>query len=706
MANVKVLFLFHMHQPYYLDLEKKEAILPWVRLHGVRSYYDIPYLIDKLEGTRITINLVPSLVEQINLYCEGNLTDIYLKLTEKDPSLMNDEERLFLIDNFFSVNFKNYIERWPNYRRLFNLRGESDDKDELRKRLVFFKDSDLRDLQALFNLAYFGFAAREEFPEINVLIEKQEGYSAKEIKRIVELQFEILGRLIPLYRKLFLEGKIDISVSPYFHPILPLIIDTNIAKVSLPDKPLPPRFSKKHHAYWHIEDAIKLFESVFHKKPSGMWPSEGSVSDDALNLIYNSGIKWIATDEGILKRSGFEKRHRMEYLYRPYIFKDRLFCFFRDRELSDRIGFVYYNMEPKQAVSDFLQTLKRISEYSSNKTMFVPIVFDGENPWEFYDNCGKDFLQVLFDAIQRCDFAEISLFSLELKEEHSGKLDRVWPGSWINASFAIWIGHEEMNTAWLYLKKVADFFESFDPSTVDKENYEMARKELMIAEGSDWFWWYGDDFRVKGQEMFDVLFLKHLSNVYRFLGESPPFFLLTPIKKKNKSNVVLPQNLVYPLIEGRFSDFFEWRGAGLYIPEPIGGAMYGGEAEVKRVCFGQDFENVYFLIEMRQDVGSVLIYFQDKNFFRLRLPFKKGRYKIPLELSDEKGFFPIEETATVAFDQVYEIEIKGDTFHLSNYDTLKFFIEVEGERRLRFPEMGVVETGICFPPFKRLLIEF
>ena len=707
MKKASVLFLFHMHQPYYIDVAQGKAFLPWVRLHGLKGYYDIPYLIDKLENTRITINLVPSLIEQIILYTEGKVSDIYLDLTLKSPSLMSDEEKLFLIDNFFAVNKKNFIECNPNYKRLLELRGDSDDTAELRKRLPLFSDGDLRDLQALFNLSWFGFAARKEFDKLKPLIDKQRRYTDEDIKAIVGIQFEVLKRLLPLYKKLLKEGKIEISISPYFHPILPLIIDSDIGKVSLPDKPFPPRFSYPEHAKAHIEEGIRLFEEVFDEKPQGMWPSEGSVSDEALDLIYKCGLKWVATDEDILKKSGFENKQRHEFLYKPYRFKDRISCFFRDRELSDKIGFVYYTMKPEDARDDFLSRIMDIVQLSKEKEPVISVIFDGENPWEFYQNLGEDFLFSLFKGIEDCEFAETKTFSEVLNRVECGRIERVWPGSWINANFAIWIGHPEMNTAWNYLGRTAEFFEKKAKEFDDKGLVEKARKELMVAEGSDWFWWYGDDFKVKGQEKFDLLFLKHLGNVYTFLGEEEPIFLKTPIKKASvKPDVVLPKFLIAPDVDGVITHFFEWSGAGEYMPSGKGGAMYEGEKPVKRVLFGQDFKNVYFLFELRKEVEAITLFLQDKKFFKVKFPFEKGVFKAPVLVLNDKGFEDTGFDCVVAVNDVAELRIDRSIFGFENRETLKFALEVSGSKEFRMPEFGFVDSGIAFPPLKRYLIYF
>ncbi len=707
MNKAQLVFLFHMHQPYYIDIAENKAIMPWVRLHGIKGYYDIPYLISKLENTKITVNLVPSLIEQLMLYCEKKVSDLYLDLTVKPVAQMSNEEKLFLLDNFFSVNRQNFIEKNPNFKRLFELRGDSDEKEELLKRLSFFSDNDLIDLKALFNLSWFGFGARKEFPLLDDLIQKEKGYSEDDLTTIVDIQFKVLNKILPLYKRLFNEGRIEISISPYFHPILPLIIDSDIGKVALPDRPFPPRFSYPSHAKIHIDEGINLFKKVFGKNPSGMWPSEGSVSNDALEIIADCGIRWIATDEEILLKSGFENRQKFGFLYRLYNFRDKLYCFFRDRELSDKIGFVYYNMPVKDAIDDFFNHLKRILNFDNTKNPIVPIIFDGENPWEFYSNLGEDFLFGLFEAIERCNFAETLTFSEVLEKNESFKIDSIWPGSWINANFSIWIGHHEMNTAWSYLGRTAQFFEKKSLSFQENELIDKARKELLVAEGSDWFWWYGDDFHVKGQENFDFLFLKHLSNVYRLLGEEEPVFLKNPIKKtKLFSHPALPVSLISPDIDGRISNYFEWSGSGIYSPAGKGGAMFEGENPLKRILFGQDLSNIYFLIELSKDLDFVELFLQDKHFFRLKIPCGKGSFELPVHLVNGDGVNNTDFRCQVAIDGVIELKIPSNVFNFDGRDTLKFAVKLKDFKEYRIPQFGFFETGMTFPPVKKFLIEF
>ncbi len=693
----RVLFLFHMHQPYYKDTLTGESFLPWVRLHATKGYFDIPYFASKCENAVFTVNLVPSLMEQLLEYAEGKLTDRYLELTLKPPSLMSDEEKLFVIDNFFSVNKKNFIYPNKEYLRLFEKRGESDDKKVLAKKVSLFSEQEIRDLQALFNLSWFGFAAEREYSVIRDLKEKGSGYSQGDIEEIVRVQFDIVKRLIPLYRDLYREGKIELTVSPYFHPILPLLIDTDIAKRCM-DRKLPESFSFPEHAKWHLREALDFFENVFGHRPSGVWPSEGSVSPEVLDLFAELGIKWTATDEGILEKS-LDKFDRAEDLYTLYRYRNGVFVFFRDRELSDKVGFVYYNVSVEDAVSDFISGLEDIRVKSNGKDVSVAVILDGENPWENYRDGGFEFLQTLFDAFKREGWKP-DTFSNALNALEPRQLDFIHSGSWINSDFAIWIGHEETNKAWTYLKKTADFFES-KKNKVDEAAFLKAKKELMIAEGSDWFWWYVDDFQVKDQDKFDFLFLKHLSNVYLTMGENVPNYLKTPIKKISFEPVKMPSCVLFPEMDGRISNFFEWSGSGVLKVSSKGDTMYKGEGSIREIRFGQDGRNCYFLILVDKLEGDFTVFLKSHSLFKAEIGLKRGFSTIPLFREKEGEFEHTDLKMDVAIDEVIEIcvPLKG---LVSNKESLKVAFEfADGFDFSRVPNFGFADTGITafLPPF-------
>jgi len=366
MAKKTICFLFHMHQPYYRNLETGEFEMPWVRLHALKGYTDIPSIAARIPDVRFTINMVPSLTEQLMAYDQGDAKDQWLVLSRKPVFALTENERLFIVDNFFSVNKKVHMKAGSRYRELLMKRTSASSRAMLLSRLPLFNDRDIQDLQALFNLSWFGFTAFHEYPELKDLKEKDRSFTREEIDRILEIQKELLALVLPRCRRRMQDGNAEFSVSPYYHPILPLLINTDIARRAMPDAKLPPSFSASADAKHQINAGVQSATELFGSPPTGMWPSEGSVSPEVLDIISASGIRWAASDEEILKKSGFENRHRQGYLYHPYQFETAsgpLTCIFRDRVLSDMMGFSLYDMTPEAAVDQFLTELDSIDAY-------------------------------------------------------------------------------------------------------------------------------------------------------------------------------------------------------------------------------------------------------------------------------------------------------------------------------------------------------
>ncbi len=505
--------LWHQHQPYYL---KKE---PWVRLHAIKDYYDMAEMADEF-SVKFTVNLTPSLIRQILELIEdmknGKYGDEYLYYTMKPASELTPDERHFIIEHFFSANWKNMIGVFPRYRELL-------DKKQNGKK---FTEQDIRDLQVLFNLAWFDPDFREKeiiLPTgkrvcLRELVEKERNYTEEDKKIIWDAQLAILEAILPLHKKLQDEGKIEVSTTPFYHPILPLIYNTDVAKECMPGTPLPTRFSYPQDAEEHVRRACELYRQIFGRDVRGMWPGEGSVSEDVIPLFKKYGVRWIATDEGILQRSGGGPHTK------PYDFSG-LTIVFRDRTLSDLIGFRYNSMDPLDAANDFILRLYGIRKRFPGKIL-VAVILDGENAWEHFPHDGKDFLREFYREIAEAPWIVPVTMSEGIELVEHGKLERLHPGSWINSDFHIWIGEKEENTAWEYLKHVRKDYDKYGDE--NPEAYEW----ILVAEGSDWFWWYGMDQETFNEGFFDWAFREALKNVYRSMGKEPPSFLDVPIMER------------------------------------------------------------------------------------------------------------------------------------------------------------------------------
>lgn len=624
---LQVTFLWHMHQPSYRDPLSGSYTLPWTYLHGVKDYYDMAAIVQEIEGARVVFNLVPSLLEQIREYADGEAVDPFLSHGVMDPADMSAEQRLFVIDNFFSANRERMIDTHPRYLELRYLLGNghhSSTADRLRK----ISDRDLLDLQVWFFLAWTGEAARRRYPELAGLITKGRDFSREDKLLLMATHRTILGEIIPLYRRLREQGKAELSVSPYFHPILPLLCDSDIAPVSNPrTKPPKPRFRLREDARAQVAGGIDYFRETFGAAPRGMWPPEGAVSDETLALLAECGIEWAASDEAILAASlpeglGAGKGN----LYHPYVFAREgreLSLLFRDRQLSDLIGFTYSRRPAGRAVDDFVSRLLSIRNDSPDADQ-VSIILDGENAWEYYPENGYGFLCSLYREIGESGLLDFALPSDDrVRELARREVSHVHPGSWINADFDVWVGHPEENAAWEHLHRTRSAAVSRDPAIAGimaagsgtvfapgegRSLAETACRSLYAAEGSDWFWWYGDDHFSPHSGHFDQLFRNHLISVYRLLGMDVPDELFRPIKKVTPAGLVRkPSTLITPCLNGMADGYFEWLGAGLYDLSRQSSAMHAGESLLHCFFYGYDREYFYIRVDGSAPLDRVLL---------------------------------------------------------------------------------------------------
>lgn len=623
---LSIVFIWHMHQPYYKDPLRDEYALPWTYLHAIKDYYDMAAIVAETAGAKAVFNLVPSLIEQLEDYAAGTAVDPVLTIGQKDPADMEENELLFMLDTFFSANRQRMIEPYPRYLELLRLAGDGD-QEQRAGRLHSFRYQEILDLQVWFFLAWTGEAARRRWPEFQELIRKGRNFSRADKELLFARQRELLAAILPLYRELHEQGKAELSVSPYYHPILPLLCDMKSALVAMPRANLPTaRFQHAEDARSQIEEGIACFKRVFGFTPVGMWPSEGSVSDEALALIAASGLDWVATDEGVLANTltGSHAGGR-DWLYHPYAFKAggrKLNLLFRDHALSDLIGFTYSQWEPERAVADFVERLRQIrSQFSDSRV--VPVILDGENAWEYYPENGYGFLSRLYGTLAASPEFRLCTASEMLADTPvRQQITHIHSGSWINANYGIWVGHPEENLAWDYLERAREAAISRNPQVAellgrakgaDNDDLEIDAtvrnvcRSLFAAEGSDWFWWYGDDHFSVHSDRFDALFRKHLMNVYRLLGLEIPRELYEPIKKKGVAGFVRePSSFITPQLDGLVSDYFEWLAAGLFDLSRQSSAMHVSESILQSFFYGYDREALYFRIDGAKDLDRIL----------------------------------------------------------------------------------------------------
>ncbi len=493
--------------------------MPWVRLHGTKDYLDMVTILEKYPAIHQTFNLVPSLLEQVEDYTNRTVKDKFLELSFKPANALTSQDKEFILGNFFSIDIERVISIHPRFYELYfkNL-GKKE-----------FSSHDYLDLQVWFNIAWIDPVFRQNRPQLSALVNKARFFTEEEKQAVLNAQTEILEEIIPAYKKFIEKGQIEVTVSPYYHPILPLLYNTKIAKEANLKTILPKvNFSFPQDAKAQIDSAVKFYQQRFATPLAGMWPSEESVSEHILPFIIQSGIKWIVADEGILFKSLKKKKRDTQILYQPYLLKRKeggLNIVFRDRNLSDLIGFVYYNMKAEDAVGDFMKHLENINNSFEDDDSLVTVAMDGENAWEYYPNDGHDFLELLYQRIMDCEFIKATTIKEYLQtHESKSEIKRLAAGSWIYGEFGKWIGNPLKARAWEWLAEARKELEN-PKLKLESSKLDLAWKQMYILEGSDWFWWYGEDPNCA----FDKLFRIHLSNFYQLIGKDPPDYTKRPM---------------------------------------------------------------------------------------------------------------------------------------------------------------------------------
>ncbi|MFQ3573423.1 MAG: glycoside hydrolase family 57 protein [Thermodesulfovibrionales bacterium] len=716
-----IAFFWHMHQPQYRDPLSGQYRLPWVRLHGTKDYLDMLLILDEFPEIHQTFNIVPSLFDQLIDYTDRGAKDKHLILTLKSPSDLTEEERIFVVENFFLANWDTMVKPYPRYHELLIKRGVRFSKQDIKRIHKYFTDEDLRDLQVWFNLVWIDpmFVRREPF--LQEMFKKGSYFTEEEKAEVINQQYKILRDIIPSYRRAFQSGKVELSVTPFYHPILPLLWDTNNAKIAMPNVVLPKRrFSHPEDAQKQISLGIEFFTNLFGKKPNGMWPSEGSVCEDVAKEIRRQGIKWIATDEDVLSASlGYALRDSSGFvvspdaLYKPYDYEG-LKIFFRDHRLSDQIGFVYSGMNAQDAVNDFMNRLNGIRNSLPKDNLFVvPIVLDGENAWEYYLNDGHDFLRLLYQTISKDKrFKAVTMSEFLSTSSNIGKIHRLHAGSWIYANFAVWIGHEEDNIAWDYLSQVREDLERFilENPSVDVSEAWMS---IYAAEGSDWNWWYGDDHSTDTAEEFDELFRRHLMKVYQVIGKEIPPFLYVPVLLEDKG--VLPvteiKGFIYPKIDGIVTTYYEWLSSAFIEHKQSGGSMHKTEGFITGMYYGFNEKAFYVRLDAIhpfKDIKEPMVVevnMAKPSGYRYRIVSKDNQISSNLLTLKDGKWIKKDIVINVAIEDVFELEILFDDIACKINDEVQFSVHImkNGDEIERCPWRGHVIFSRPSPDYEKMM---
>lgn len=708
MERIQLAFLWHMHQPFYKNLFTGEYLLPWVLLHGTKDYFDMAYILKEFPGLKQNFNLVPSLLKQLMDYEDLQAKDTYLELFRKRPQDLSESQKIFLLTNFFNANWDNMIKPFPHYFELLKKRGFYYPKEGIKEIKDYFSDEELRDIQVFFFLAWMDPMFLDQYDGLRYLKKKGRLFSEEDKLVIEEVQRSILKGIIPLYKDLADTGAIELSTSPFYHPIIPLIIDSNAAREAMPDVVLPERaFRHKSDASHQVKTAIDLFSRFFGYTPKGMWPPEGSVSNDAFAVYAEQGVEWLVTDEDILFRSlgvqntrdGYGNLLSPELLYRPYQWEKEgrtLKILYRDKQLSDLISFHYSRMGAKDAANDCIRRLKEIrnSVQGRIKAPIVTIAMDGENAWENYTNDGWDFLRYFYEGILK----EESIVSTTIGEylniaEDTEKLSSTFAGSWIAHNFSIWIGQAEDNAGWNLLAQTRDFLQNEDPEMKNEQAWEC----IYIAEGSDWFWWYGDDHSSENDEIFDFLFRENLANAYRFSNKEPPDILAIPILIEDREikSTREPIDFIYPHIDGKVTSYFDWMGSGFVEGKGHGVAMHDSVTLIKGCYYGFN-ENSLFL---RTDIDSNFIENMDDVSFEINL-IARSPSKIVYRVKG--GASETSLPVSLAYSDILEMECPLNALEMKTGEKINIWFSLKINDMLvdRLPKRGYISIKVPSESFE------
>lgn len=578
-----------MHQPYYKNDATGHYVMPWVYLHGIKDYYDMLWYLSAYPSLKATFNLVPSLLVQLKDYESTSVNDKLIRTLAKEVCELSQQELLYLMEFLFFAQKETMIDPIARYSELYR---KIESTKNIADRIKVLSHDELLDLEVCFLLSWCGEYLRHHSLFIRSLLGKRHFTQYEKITLLEELA-GFVAKIVPYYKQLQESGQIEVSTTPFYHPIMPLLMDPKNALLAneyvlMPKNPL----SFKEDADEHITRAINSYETLFGQKPKGFWPSEGSVDNASITGYMNYGIKWIGTDEAILFKSVPDiKREKLFNRCRLKNSSGEIGLFFRDHRLSDAIGFEYSRIDPSAAAADFIRRLSYINNAVIGSCQ-VNIILDGENAWEFYRNNAKDFFDALYGELEKCDWITMQTMSDALVNEKVDEfvIREIVPGSWINSDFSVWIGQEEKNHAWELVYQAKRDFESCK-GTLTEANINAIRNELMIVEGSDWYWWFGDTHYTVLRGEFEKLFRKHLKNAYTLMGMEIPSTLCAPIIKYETKDIhITPKNSVSVTINGEHSSFFEWMGAGEFNLEKMGTVMDSSTPYVKKILYGNDEE--------------------------------------------------------------------------------------------------------------------
>ena len=599
-----------MHQPVYQTQPDGIRLMPWARLHAVKDYQNMVQILEKHPNIKLNFNISPTLIDTLEDYSQKNCYDLYSKLAITPVKDLTDNDKLFILNTFFDVNYTRMISKYKEFADLYNKRYSKSEID-----INDFSDREYADILFWFNYVWFEEHWKTEFPDLRKLEKKGKNFSLKDRCLIIEIQRQIISKVLPTWKKYLKEKRIGISVSPYYHPILPILINANdikstSSKYSMPDC----KINMADDAKIQLERAITRFEEIFDEKPSGCWPSELCISKRTVEMLADSGFKWTISEDSTLSDSlkkefvrdykgGLEEPYDLASVY-SYTTKNKneIKLLFRDSILANLISFEYPQHDSINSANDLYERIKIIQDKlrnSPDKTHLITIAMDGENSWENYEENGSIFLNQVYKLIEEDNSLETVIVSDYIEKNNliSKCLDKISVGSSTNNNFQFWIAEPTKNLAWTYIQNAKDLIASHIKDK-DENIIKFVQKEIYVTQGSDWFWWYGEPNNSGQDHVFDFMFREHLKNIYLALGEEIPEYLQMPLISVVGKPSRVPKRTITPCVNGieMFND--EWQYAGC-IDIPAGPILQEYKL-FNRICFGCDEDNLYLRFDINR----------------------------------------------------------------------------------------------------------
>ena len=674
MKPIHVAFVWHMHQPYYKDDLTSTYLLPWVRLRSTKDYFKMPALLDAYPKVRATFNLVPSLLAQIEDYGKEESVDLFLNLSRRNAAELSAEEREFLLRWMRESPRALRVQQSPRYLELAS-----------RDAGAQFSTADIRDLQVWFNLAWCDPVWVESDPRLAELKRRDRDFSELDKGPLFEAQMEMIKRVIPKYRELADRGQAELTFSPYYHPILPLICHVDAARSASPQIELPERhFSHREDAERQIGLGLGLFERLIGRTPKGMWPSEMAVGESVIGLAIAAKLDWMISDEEILARSLDAHYSRDAQLYSPKRLEregQTLSMVFRDAQLSNAIGFDYQRMSSADAARNLVGRLRRIGEQQTDRESLVVIALDGENAWEFYPRDGHDFLNALYRELETSqDIVATTVSDFLAEHPAEQQLHHLHTGSWIGASLDTWIGDPEHNIAWDLLSETRAWLEEQSKQRPkDTAPAALAWREILITEGSDWFWWFSRKHDSGMDQIWDNQFRLHLRNVYKLMGARAPARLFQPILRRAPAP---ERGIPAASISPTSREDPAWSKAGYYLVGSGFGALHRPAGIVERVFYGSDNRNLHVRIDSPRSPAELAEQQIELWLYCSGSPAGDGAGDMELPLSESA-------MADLGFEPAYAVRIvpraEGGTVSLARI--------VEANRRMSNDDAAGIERA-------------